>query len=257
MNQLTEENVQNMKCSQKSTNMKNKSKKAKDPSEDPDELSISNQESLSEKLANTLHINNINSNLTNGSSDHPNGSHEGLKDKSETQKDAPSEDVKGVNSVQCSEETCQRECKDTSAQQKSRCIFDDALENLENLVINEERKPQDEIEIISYESELQMPEIMRLIQKDLSEPYSIYTYRYFIHNWPNLCFLATHEGKCIGAIVCKLDMHRNVVKRGYIAMLAVDEKYRKKKIGSSLVRKAIQVLILKQTKLLCNVTHSL
>ena len=40
-----------------------------------------------------------------------------------------------------------------------------------------------------YESELQMPDIMRLIQRDLSEPYSVYTYRYFIHNWPHLCLM--------------------------------------------------------------------
>lgn len=46
-----------------------------------------------------------------------------------------------------------------------------------------------QIAYVQYESELQMPDIMRLIQKDLSEPYSIYTYRYFIHNWPMLCFL--------------------------------------------------------------------
>ena len=46
-----------------------------------------------------------------------------------------------------------------------------------------------EVEYIVYENELQMPCIMRLIQKDLSEPYSIYTYRYFIHNWPHLCFM--------------------------------------------------------------------
>ncbi|KAF6131646.1 N-alpha-acetyltransferase 30, NatC catalytic subunit [Phyllostomus discolor] len=45
------------------------------------------------------------------------------------------------------------------------------------------------IRYVRYESELQMPDIMRLITKDLSEPYSIYTYRYFIHNWPQLCFL--------------------------------------------------------------------
>lgn len=45
------------------------------------------------------------------------------------------------------------------------------------------------IEYVQYESELQMPMIMKIIQKDLSEPYSIYTYRYFIHNWPKLCFL--------------------------------------------------------------------
>lgn len=48
------------------------------------------------------------------------------------------------------------------------------------------------IEYVQYQSELQMPMIMKLIQKDLSEPYSIYTYRYFIHNWPKLCFLVRY-----------------------------------------------------------------
>lgn len=47
------------------------------------------------------------------------------------------------------------------------------------------------VEFIQYENELQMPMIMKIIQKDLSEPYSIYTYRYFIHNWPKLCFLVS------------------------------------------------------------------
>lgn len=47
------------------------------------------------------------------------------------------------------------------------------------------------IDFIQYENELQMPMIMKIIQKDLSEPYSIYTYRYFIHNWPKLCFLVS------------------------------------------------------------------
>uniref|UniRef100_A0A0A9W870 N-terminal methionine N(alpha)-acetyltransferase NatC n=1 Tax=Lygus hesperus TaxID=30085 RepID=A0A0A9W870_LYGHE len=103
--------------------------------------------------------------------------------------------------------------------------------------------PTDEVQYVSYVSELQMPDIMSLIQKDLSEPYSIYTYRYFIHNWPQLCFLAMVGKACVGAIVCKLDMHRKVVKRGYIAMLAVDEKYRKRKIGSNLVLKAIRAMV--------------
>ena len=43
--------------------------------------------------------------------------------------------------------------------------------------------------------------------------------------------------------MCKLDYHKKVVKRGYIAMLAVDSKYRKLKIGSTLVRKAIETMI--------------
>lgn len=39
--------------------------------------------------------------------------------------------------------------------------------------------------------------------------------------------------KCVGAIVCKLDLHKKMVRRGYIAMLAVDSEYRRKQIGES------------------------
>ena len=56
-------------------------------------------------------------------------------------------------------------------------------------------------------------------------------------------FQAKVGNECVGAIVCKLDYHKKVVKRGYIAMLAVDSKYRKLKIGSTLVRKAIETMI--------------
>ena len=89
----------------------------------------------------------------------------------------------------------------------------------------------DEISYEMYQSELQMPDIMKLMKTALSEPYSIYTYRYFIHNWPQLCVLAKCGDRCVGAIVCKLEMHHYNTRRGYIAMLAVDESYRKRKIG--------------------------
>ena len=36
-----------------------------------------------------------------------------------------------------------------------------------------------------YVDENEMPAISELIARDLSEPYSIYTYRYVINNWPN------------------------------------------------------------------------
>lgn len=52
------------------------------------------------------------------------------------------------------------------------------------------------------------------------------------------------EGECVGAIVCKLDLHRKAIKRGYIAMLAVDQKYRKLRIGSTLVQMAINEMLL-------------
>ncbi|XP_063229276.1 N-alpha-acetyltransferase 30 [Bacillus rossius redtenbacheri] len=138
------------------------------------------------------------------------------------------------NSVSnCAENVEQNECV------KDAACCDDTRLSGHNL----DRSSEDEIQYVSYKSELQMPDIMRLIQKDLSEPYSIYTYRYFIHNWPKLCFLAMDGTQCVGAIVCKLDVHRKVVKRGYIAMLAVDERYRKRKIGSNLVLKAIRAMV--------------
>lgn len=245
MHQVADGNVQSIKCSQMNTNSKSKSKKAKDPSETTDDIGILDQEELNDVLANTLHINKLNnSNLTNGTSDHLNKNDISNNSSvlSGAQDDTISNVSKDVNSVQCSDAAIEH-VEETALPLNVTRNPSDTIKDIGNSDDTRVEAPREEINIISYESELQMPEIMRLIQKDLSEPYSIYTYRYFIHNWPKLCFLAIHEGTCIGAIVCKLDMHRNVVKRGYIAMLAVDEKYRKRKIGSRLVRKAIQVII--------------
>jgi peptide alpha-N-acetyltransferase len=34
-----------------------------------------------------------------------------------------------------------------------------------------------------------LPAIRQLISKDLSEPYSIYVYRYFLYQWGELCYM--------------------------------------------------------------------
>ncbi len=44
-----------------------------------------------------------------------------------------------------------------------------------------------------YQSEEKLGEMVKLIEADLSEPYSIYTYRYFLQNYPDLCFLVQLE----------------------------------------------------------------
>ncbi|CAB1343182.1 unnamed protein product [Coregonus sp. 'balchen'] len=51
------------------------------------------------------------------------------------------------------------------------------------------------------------------------------------------------EQECVGGIVCKLDMHKKMFRRGYIAMLAVDSKHRRKSIGTNLVKKAIYAMV--------------
>ncbi|KAG6837772.1 hypothetical protein H0H93_001699 [Arthromyces matolae] len=97
-----------------------------------------------------------------------------------------------------------------------------------------------------YLGEPDLPHVMDLVQSELSEPYVIYTFRYFLHHWPHLSFLAyTSESKDkapIGVIVCKQSMHKDLTNRGYIAMLSVDKKWRKRGIASSLVRNSIQAM---------------
>jgi hypothetical protein len=38
-----------------------------------------------------------------------------------------------------------------------------------------------------------LPAIRQLISKDLSEPYSIYVYRYFLYQWGDLCFMVKRD----------------------------------------------------------------
>ncbi|CCC67658.1 hypothetical protein NCAS_0A11000 [Naumovozyma castellii] len=91
-------------------------------------------------------------------------------------------------------------------------------------------------------------ELKKLIDIDLSEPYSIYVYRYFLNQWPELCFLAFDSGSSdddvpIGCIICKSEMHRNSRMRGYIGMLAVEKSYRGRGIAKKLVEIAINKMI--------------
>ena len=109
-------------------------------------------------------------------------------------------------------------------------------------------RPED-ITYVAYEGEKFLQGIMDLISVDLSEPYSIFTYRYFINNWPNLCFLAlgppVSDGsvpQVLGTIVCKQDRHRSGSMRGYIAMLAVHHSVRKCGMGRNLVQLAVRAM---------------
>lgn len=101
-----------------------------------------------------------------------------------------------------------------------------------------EREPP-EITYTNFNDESELKAIQSLIDKELSEPYSIYTYRYFVYNWPELCIFARHGELYVGVIVCKLET-LGCLLQGYIAMLAVDPAYRLLKIGTTLVAKAVE-----------------
>ena len=51
-----------------------------------------------------------------------------------------------------------------------------------------------DLEFVMYDAAKEdewLPAIKKLISQDLSEPYSIYVYRYFLYQWGNLCFLVS------------------------------------------------------------------
>jgi N-alpha-acetyltransferase 30 len=113
------------------------------------------------------------------------------------------------------------------------------------------------IEIRAFTDESQLEDIIKLISNDLSEPYSIYVYRYFLQQWyvlPVLRWListqawtllfgmlptrradasiqALFHGTMVGVVIAKCEKHKSAF-RGYIAMLAVKGEFRGQKIGS-------------------------
>ncbi|KAL4854900.1 N-alpha-acetyltransferase MAK3 [Chlorella vulgaris] len=94
-----------------------------------------------------------------------------------------------------------------------------------------------------YKDEDDLPLVMSLIDNELSEPYSIFTYRYFLHSWPHLCFLVFKGEQCFGTVVAKMDVHRGKALRGYIAMLTVDKAFRYLGVGSELVQRTIAAMV--------------
>lgn len=99
-----------------------------------------------------------------------------------------------------------------------------------------------------YKGEEELENMLMLIEKDLSEPYSIYTYRFFLHEWPQLTFNCKliESNLIVGTIIAKIQNHKEKKSstnsntlRGYIGMLAVNPHYRRQGIARKLLEKLI------------------
>ncbi|WWC90160.1 uncharacterized protein L201_005093 [Kwoniella dendrophila CBS 6074] len=108
----------------------------------------------------------------------------------------------------------------------------------------------DELFYRTFQSEeTDLPGMMRLVEQELSEPLVyisylslVFTFRYFLIDWPHLAFLVfpfPASKDPIATIICKQDFHRAKTNRGYIAMLSVDRAWRRRGIASRLVELAI------------------
>ena len=82
------------------------------------------------------------------------------------------------------------------------------------------------------------------MKRTLSEPYSIYTYRYFLRKWPNLCFFAKDKttNKYVGCCIGKQSLQKDI-EQGYLAMLSVEPDYRRRGIATQLSLKLFNTMI--------------
>ena len=116
-------------------------------------------------------------------------------------------------------------------------------------------RPED-IKYRKFRLEDGVENLQKLIETELSEPYSIYLYRHFAVDYTDLTFVAEHDGKMVGCILGKYETANGfgdgkkpadepvqtpetlkvTDRRGYIAMIAVSPVYRKKNIGKNLVQ---------------------
>ena len=94
----------------------------------------------------------------------------------------------------------------------------------------------------TYPGNHQRERIMELMTQYLSEPYPIYTYMYFLDLFPDCTIICYDKNKkneknelyICGAVVGNINRKPNKIQ-GYIAMLAVEEEYRKKGLGKKMV----------------------
>ena len=94
----------------------------------------------------------------------------------------------------------------------------------------------------TYPGNHQRERIMELMTLYLSEPYPIYTYMYFLDLFPDCTIICYDKNKkneknelyICGAVVGNINRKPNRIQ-GYIAMLAVEEDYRKKGLGKKMV----------------------
>lgn len=68
--------------------------------------------------------------------------------------------------------------------------------------------------------------------------------RYFLQQWPQLCFLACDGSVPCGVVVAKTEPHRSSgALRGYIGMLVVTKPYRGRGLGALIAYKSAAVLM--------------
>ena len=101
--------------------------------------------------------------------------------------------------------------------------------------------PED-IHIRQFKKEDGIENLIKMIETELSEPYSIFLYRHFVLDYPEYSLVAVHQDQIVGCIIGKIDEKPSKNEReGYIAMLVVKKEFRRKNIAKKLVEDFIDI----------------
>ncbi|KAL0215506.1 hypothetical protein P9112_007690 [Eukaryota sp. TZLM1-RC] len=98
--------------------------------------------------------------------------------------------------------------------------------------------------ILEYQDEDDLTDIMLFLDNLLSEPYSRWTYRYFVSEYPQYCFIIRNsQSLLIGCIIGRIDHTLHGEPTGYIGMVATHPDHRGKGYGKQLVEVLLQRFI--------------
>jgi peptide alpha-N-acetyltransferase len=98
--------------------------------------------------------------------------------------------------------------------------------------------PTPPIRLVSFSTPSELQWITETLRQTLAEPYSVFTYYYFVKNWPELTVMAYLGEDIIGCIIGNIDASNP--RKAYIAMLVVLPAYRRLRIGMHLFNEFVR-----------------
>ncbi|KAH7816121.1 putative N-alpha-acetyltransferase 30 [Monocercomonoides exilis] len=106
---------------------------------------------------------------------------------------------------------------------------------------NEKKDILQKLEYSPYSKEEDIRGIMKLMEKALSEPYSIFSHRYFFTENKDLSLTVKYNGQLIAACENRLKIRGQKIS-GNIGMVAVLDEFRGLGIGKELVSRSIELM---------------
>jgi len=95
----------------------------------------------------------------------------------------------------------------------------------------------------TYKGDQDLKDVQALFSAELSEPYQIWTYRFFSEPYPELTIFCEDDGKMVGCCMAMLEPGKTKPGEtsklcGYIGMISTVQEYKRRGIGSHLYHMA-------------------